>query len=195
MTGLEWAVCDDPRQMIAVLRRRGNVGDRKWRLFVASFWQWRAAALTGSREELIESALAMEEWAETDRLPNGLRRSGNEQVVFFAKDMAQAAYNTACFPYHVTRNRSMMAGILTNLLREIFGNPFRTPEFDPRWRTSDVVGLARAIYEEKAFERMPILADALMDAGCEDDAIVGHCRGDGTHARGCWVLDLVLGKT
>jgi hypothetical protein len=77
---------------------------------------------------------------------------------------------------------------------DIFGNPFRPLTFDPRWRTSDVVGLARAIYDEKAFERMPILADALMDAGCEDEPIIGHCRGDGPHVRGCWVVDLILGK-
>jgi hypothetical protein len=79
-------------------------------------------------------------------------------------------------------------------IRDIFGNPFRPVTFDPRWRTSDVVGLARAIYDDKAFERMPILADALMDAGCEDEQIIAHCRGDGPHVRGCWVVDLVLGK-
>jgi hypothetical protein len=80
------------------------------------------------------------------------------------------------------------------LVRDIFGNPFRPVEFDPRWRTSDVVGLARAIYDDRAFERMPILADALMDAGCEHEEIIGHCRGDGPHVRGCWVVDLILGK-
>jgi len=81
-----------------------------------------------------------------------------------------------------------------NNLRDIFGNPFRPVSFDPRWRTSDVVDVARGIYEDKAFERMPILADALMDAGCEDEQIIGHCRGEGPHVRGCWVVDLVLGK-
>jgi hypothetical protein len=80
------------------------------------------------------------------------------------------------------------------LLRDIFGNPFRPVTFDPHWRTSDVVGLAHAIYEDKAFERMPILADALMDAGCEEEQIIGHCRGDGPHVRGCWVVDLILDK-
>ncbi len=80
-------------------------------------------------------------------------------------------------------------------IRDIFGNPFRPVTFDPRWRTSDVVGLAQAIYDDKAFERMPILADALMDAGCEEEQIIAHCRGDGPHVRGCWVVDLVLEKT
>jgi hypothetical protein len=84
---------------------------------------------------------------------------------------------------------------LANILREIVGNPLRPVTFDPRWRTSDVIGLARAIYDERAFERMPILADALMDAGCEDEQIIGHCRADSPHVRGCWVVDLILGKT
>jgi len=54
--------------------------------------------------------------------------------------------------------------------------------------------MARAIYEDEAFERMPIFADALMDAGCADEQVIRHCRGNGPHVRGCWVVDLVLGK-
>jgi hypothetical protein len=86
------------------------------------------------------------------------------------------------------------AAAQSDLVRDIFGNPFRPVAFDPRWLTSDVVGLARATYDDRAFEPMPILADALMDAGCEDELIIGHCRGEGPHVRGCWVVDLVLGK-
>jgi hypothetical protein len=81
-----------------------------------------------------------------------------------------------------------------SLIRDLFANPFRPVAFDPRWRTSDVVGLARAIYDDRAFDRLPILADALMDAGCDDEQILAHCRSDGPHVRGCWVVDLVLGK-
>ena len=81
----------------------------------------------------------------------------------------------------------------TALLRDIFGNPFRPVAFDPRWRTADAVGLARGIYDERAFDRLPLLADALMDAGCATSRS-SHCRGDGPHVRGCWVVDLVLGK-
>jgi hypothetical protein len=79
------------------------------------------------------------------------------------------------------------------LVREIFGNPFRPPRFDPAWRTPDVMGLARTIYDEKAFDRLPILSDALLDAGCNEDRILAHCREAGPHARGCWVVDRVLG--
>jgi hypothetical protein len=79
------------------------------------------------------------------------------------------------------------------LLRDIFGNPFRPVVFDPRWRTADTVALATGIYEDRAFDRLPLLADALMDAGCADEQVLGHCRSEG-HTRGCFVVDLVLGK-
>ncbi|QEL19249.1 hypothetical protein [Limnoglobus roseus] len=80
------------------------------------------------------------------------------------------------------------------LLRCVVGNPFRPVTFSPDWLTPTAVGLAEGIYEDRAFDRLPILADALQDAGCEDAAILAHCRGDGLHVRGCWVVDGVLGK-
>jgi hypothetical protein len=81
------------------------------------------------------------------------------------------------------------------ILRDIFSNPFRSVAFDPMWRTADVMLLANGIYEERAFDRMPILADALQDAGCDNADILGHCRdANAPHVRGCWALDLVLGK-
>lgn len=81
------------------------------------------------------------------------------------------------------------------LVREIFGNPFRPVAFDAAWRTSDALLLANGIYAERAFDRMPILADALQDAGCTNDDILNHLRDPhATHVRGCWALDLVLGK-
>jgi hypothetical protein len=81
------------------------------------------------------------------------------------------------------------------LVRDVFGSPFRDVPFDAAWRTATVRGLARSIYAERAFDRLPILADALEDAGCDSPDVLAHCRGDGPHARGCWVVDLILGKT
>jgi hypothetical protein len=82
-----------------------------------------------------------------------------------------------------------------DLLREIFGPlPFRDIPSPPEWRSANVIGLASTIYEERAYEHLPILADALMDAGCFDEDILDHCRNPGQHVRGCWALDLVLGK-
>jgi len=81
-----------------------------------------------------------------------------------------------------------------SLLRDVFGNPFRPVTLDPAWLTATVKSLAQAIYTDPAFDRMPILADALEDAGCTNADILSHCRQPGEHCRGCWVLDLLLGK-
>jgi hypothetical protein len=82
-----------------------------------------------------------------------------------------------------------------DLLREVFGNPFRPVALDPAWLTSDVRALAHAIYAERAWDRMPILADALQEAGCENEDVLAHCRSaTAPHVRGCWVVDLLLGK-
>lgn len=81
-----------------------------------------------------------------------------------------------------------------NLLRDVL-NPFRSVRLEPGWLTLNVVELARTVYEERAFERLPILADALMDAGCADDQLLDHLRSPGPHVRGCWALDLILDKS
>jgi len=64
----------------------------------------------------------------------------------------------------------------------------------PAWLTSTVTSLAQSIYQERAFDRLPILADALEDSGCTNPDILNHCRQPGEHVRGCWVVDLLLGK-
>jgi hypothetical protein len=84
-----------------------------------------------------------------------------------------------------------------DLLRCIIGNPFHPADIDSKWlswNNGTIPAIARRIYDERRFEDMPILADALEDAGCADAAILDHCRGPGPHVRGCWVLDLLLGK-
>jgi hypothetical protein len=97
--------------------------------------------------------------------------------------------------YHTAAVKIEEATIQASLVRDIFGNPFRPVALDPRWQTETVVLLAQGIYADKAFDRIPILADALEDAGCDNADILNHCRGEGPHVRGCWVVDLVLGKS
>ncbi|MBX9583841.1 MAG: hypothetical protein K2X87_26365 [Gemmataceae bacterium] len=80
-----------------------------------------------------------------------------------------------------------------DLVRCIFGNPFRPVAFSPDWRTSTAVALARGMYDARDFAPAPVLADALEDAGCADPDVIGHLRASGPHARGCWVVDEVLG--
>jgi hypothetical protein len=80
------------------------------------------------------------------------------------------------------------------LLRDVFGDPYPSQVIDLAWRTPEATVLAELIYRDKALDRMPDLADALEAAGCDNPAILAHCRGPGPHVRGCWVLDGVLGK-
>jgi hypothetical protein len=97
-------------------------------------------------------------------------------------------------PVRAARDPQLQAAMVA-ILRDIFGNPFRPVEFSPDWRTSTAVALARGMYESREFSVMPILADALQDAGCDSDDILDHCREpQATHVRGCWVVDLVLGE-
>src|SRR5579884_1919735 len=74
-----------------------------------------------------------------------------------------------------------------NVLRDVLGNPFRPVSGNPGWFTATVKNLATGIYEEHAFDRMPVLADALEDAGCDDHDMLAHCQTPGLHVRGCWV--------
>jgi hypothetical protein len=80
------------------------------------------------------------------------------------------------------------------LLHDIFGNPFGTVILDSGWLASTVTALARQIYDTRDFTATPLLADALEDGGCTDAELLGHLRGPGPHVRGCWAVDLVLGK-
>jgi hypothetical protein len=79
-------------------------------------------------------------------------------------------------------------------IRDLFGNPFRPVTVDPAWLTRNVIAIAEGIYEDRAFDGMPILADDLEESGCDDAEILDHCRSPAEHVRGCWVIDAILGK-
>jgi hypothetical protein len=86
-----------------------------------------------------------------------------------------------------------------DLLREVFGNPFRPLSVDPvllQRHAAVIPKIARSIYDERAFDRLPVLADALEEAGCVDVEILNHCRltQPGPHVRGCWVVDVILSR-
>jgi hypothetical protein len=88
------------------------------------------------------------------------------------------------------------------LLRDIFGNPFRPFTLSPACRTAQVVALAQAAYGEWELPagpldlaRLAVLVDALEEAGCDQADLLGHLRGPGPHVRGCWAVDWILGKS
>ena len=120
--------------------------------------------------------------------PTHISRVVDDQFVMeeVPPNAARLAWNTAYASF---------LRLESSFLRDIFGSlPFCPLLLDPTWRTPTVVELAQAIYDNRAFDRMPELADALQAAGCDNDEILSHCRGPGLHVRGCWVVDLVLGK-
>jgi hypothetical protein len=99
------------------------------------------------------------------------------------------------FDARCEKRREEELAVQASLLHDLFGPLlFRSITLDRSWFTSTVQQLAQSIYDDRAFDRLPILADALEDAGCDNADILNHCRQPGVHARGCWVVDLVLGK-
>jgi hypothetical protein len=115
-----------------------------------------------------------------------------EGVAFATFDLAEADL----YVYHELETGGAPAPLMCRLLDEIFGNPFRSLAFDLAWRTDTAVALAKQMYDTRDFTPMPILADALQDAGCENADVLSHCRDPHqVHVRGCWVADLVLGKS
>ena len=134
--------------------------------------------------------------------PQARRASHVTEILSYtcAANAKSAAFRATRFPVDLA-DHSMWAiegeAVVRHLLRDIFGNPFRPAVMKREWIAANdrsVEAVARSIYEERDFDRLPILGDALEDAGCDDEAILGHCRGPGPHVRGWWVVDAILGK-
>jgi hypothetical protein len=222
MTEAEWLTCADPKAMLA--HRGQKLSDRKLRLFSCAccrrVWNFvtdeRLKTALDNLERFADKAASEKQRTEAGKLVSAFRQQhyddvGKEEEICIAVELWTAATKT--MRRVVTRCGEGAAGAFAwadvgdfnrrtqeersaqaQLLRDIFANPFRPVALDPSWRTSDVLTLARGIYDERAFDRMPILADALQDAGCTSEDMLNHCRAETVHVRGCWVVDLVLGK-
>lgn len=155
-----------------------------------------AEAWQSERASAIATAvLAAVSLRPTDAWARELGRSFSlDSIVIEA--VLQAA-SEALFAVASAGNVSPIRVMQADLLRCIIGNPFRSTEIDPTcltWNDGNVRKLAQTIYVERRFEDIPILTNALIDAGCHDEEILSHCRQPGEHVRGCWVVDLLLGK-
>ncbi|QEG25396.1 hypothetical protein GobsT_01210 [Gemmata obscuriglobus] len=219
MTEEEWLSAQNPLNLLMYARRNGptlqtKMGQRKFRLFavgcVRRIWpsigqiaQQRAVEVAeqfadgiGTTDDFLWNAWVMagQSLAKSDPKPLhdilfGVCSGKVWEAVKVWRLTSTAPFNSARGNKPTEEKRQLAA-----LTRCVFGNPFRPVAFAPAWRTSTAVTLAQGIYDDRAFDRMPILADALQDAGCDNDDILNHCRADTVHARGCWVVDLVLGK-
>jgi hypothetical protein len=181
MTEAEWLVCRDPKAMLSYLR--GKVSDRKFRLFAIAAWE-RSVHFHGTRRHHQETLRAARLFAD-GAIPREkvLALAAQPLWVVMAEPADVAAFLWAPEVIHPCR-----------LVREIVGNPFRRGMDTARLRTSTVLSIAEGIYQDDAFERLPILADAVEEAGCTDTDLLQHCRPPGDHVRGCWVIDRLLGK-
>lgn len=213
MTESEWLSCTDPRPMLDFLQ--GTASDRKLRLFAAAAFGRLLRLLPDPRQR--RGIEVLEQVAEGTVLRSACRGVTAEvrQAIPHNDWVAGAPpadqpyyialmlYREFCSPRIGVHAVQAAAGLANwageqneqaRLMRCIIGNPLRPVAIDPHWLTSAAVSLASAVYDERALDRLPILADALMDAGCADEAILEHCRAAGPHVRGCWVVDLLLGK-
>ncbi|MDB5314075.1 MAG: hypothetical protein JWO38_8277 [Gemmataceae bacterium] len=217
MTEAEWLAGEDPREMLKVLR--DGAYDRKFRLLaVSALWPHTAvvrdtadravvaeacetAEATSTRRDLLALWQRIGPWVVSgwDWTPELVVRAAG--LVLDSNPLRAAERMISAVTHLETahavpseENRRTCTRRLAAHVRDIFGNPFRSVGVERRWLTSTVLDLARGIYDERAFDRLPILADAVQDAGCDHPDILAHCRGDGPHVRGCWVVDLVLGK-
>ena len=219
MTEAEWLACIQPQHMVALLSPEdedgpsafhGKASDRKLRLLACGLARrmWdrielpsvcRAVELA---EQVADGLVRKSEHAIAEQLLNvsraALKAITSGQVA--EKVHCAALASASMFARQADWTASSLAaqtklkkqGVAV-VIRDIFGNPFRPVAFSPSWRSDTALSLARGMYESRDFGAMPILADALQDAGCDDD-VLNHCRGKGPHVRGCWVVDLVLGK-
>jgi hypothetical protein len=220
MTEAEWLAATDPILMLNSLS--GTVSERKLRLFACSCCRrvWEALPGEGSREavEIAERYADGREDDESLSRAQAIAASeinpeafDKENPAFWATSPSMSVDNCIqCSGWSVSfaspsnvpwdspevqtvqeQERIMQAG----MLRCVFGNPFRRAGTLREFRTEAMIRLAEEIYREQAFDRLPILAEALQDAGCDDADLLGHLRGPGPHVRGCWALDLLLGKS
>lgn len=220
MTEAEWLVSEDPLELLAFVAPRST--DRKLRLFLCHCCarvvdaippQWRLFRGHAEPFQQLQRALSVvEQFAEglvgSDALDKA-RRDADDSTdvnhidyggeVKFGSVAAAVVAAAAVHPVpravlEVGRGAKGETHWRMLILRDIFGNPFRPVVSSPSWRTDTVLSLARQMYESREFSAMPILADALQDAGCDSEEILNHCRSGGVHVRGCWVVDLVLNK-
>jgi hypothetical protein len=204
MTEKEWLASTDPAAMGEFIIKRKRATARVLRLYIAAFWHWQSYRLKkpADQKRLRRRAATVEKWAESGIEPQVAR---DERIFVGYKEAAKEGFLCTVRAPGQWGNSLPARERAVWLLREVFGNPFafrrkrktdprRGWMFDARWRTDTVLTLARQMYDTREFGAMPILADALQDTGCDNEDLLNHCREPSEHVRGCWVVDLVLGK-
>ncbi|MFL5339417.1 MAG: hypothetical protein ACJ8F7_04545 [Gemmataceae bacterium] len=211
MTEKEWATQTDVRKMLVFLEERHS--DRKARLFACSMGRSIWPFLGDERSQRVieiaenyvdglatEYELNIAHGASLDAIrgvPSRLASTSGDRHAWQGARLAVISLQQSQIDRSAKDWIARAADRSRLFVQCIFGDPFRPVRIDPdwlSWRESTVEKLAQTIYDNRRFDLLPILADALHEAGCCDDAILGHCRGPNDHVRGCWVVDAILGK-
>jgi hypothetical protein len=194
-----WLACTDPTAMLAFLGAR--VGGRKLRLFaVAAYRHIGAWVADPASREAVAVAERFADGRADDAEREAAHAAAHHHYLNSFDDTFHAYAAADEDPAHAAAvaaqdlDSLQRSSHLALLLRDLVGNPWRPAVVAPAWRTETTVGIARAVYQAQAFDGLPILADALEDAGCDDANALDHLRSPGPHTRGCWVLDCILGK-
>ena len=214
MTEAEWVACNDPEKMLVQVK--GLASDRKLRLFsvachrrVAHLCHDVRSRSCADVEELYadgratanELRLAYGRIFEHPNVlvnmvvsdTNAYARSTAAAARWLAHPEVRAAQQTGNYPIVAENSEERIAQ--AGLLRCIFGRFVNSILGAVTiWRTANATNLAQTIYDDRAFDRLPILADALEEAGCTTADVLDHCRQPGEHVRCCWVVYLVLGR-
>jgi hypothetical protein len=222
MTESDWLRCECPERLLASLCTDGEPPDlRKLRLFAcaccrrikgqigADCWRLieayeRQAGSAGIPPEVRAAAAKFDR--ERRSYPFQSHSTGARVVGWLSSaDLYRALPDLLCLARASERAARNAAGgqwsagpdprtIQADLLRCVFGDPPAEAAFDPTWRTPDVRAIAQMVRDEQAFGHLPILGDALEDAGATHECLLRHCRQDAHHARGCWAVGLTLGE-
>jgi hypothetical protein len=213
MTEAEWMACTNPTPMWWFVE--GKASARRLRLVACAccrrIWHLlseRSKQLVEAAEQLADGLITAEEseeflrrGSEVDRIPLGIDEYSVTRSALISHSAITRAVPSlaASFVEVLGGSRKEEASCQCVLVRDILGNPFHpVPTLDPgwlRWNDGTVRSMAQTVYDERAFGRLPVLADALEDAGCADVVLLGHLRDPGVHVRGCWALDLILERT
>ena len=204
MTEQQWLKENRPRVMIDFLRGNQRVrNDRKLRLFACACARATSHLLRNERcvraieigERFADGEATDEQRKQaalTARVTRDYRGSG--MIAGYRASLTVAAYAGYSSFYAANAGEDPEQ---CEWLRDLYGNPFHSARLDPAWlawNDGTVVKLAQSIYENRAFDGLPVLADALSEAGCDDTELLLHCRQPMGHVRGCWVCDLLSGK-